>query len=327
MKTKNDVINALIEANFLERASDLKKQFNNRPVGNGFRARKDKVIKTVNELGYSSYMKQDWYFIDDVDDYGKQKVFFKFDDYWIEICYRFYDGDSEIFSNSISGLQAIVSGNKDYYSGCPIVNSYEDLHEILETVMSIYNDSVMILSGDLTLADYKNHNLHELMCVKTSKRDVLEVLKRVHFYERTTEISNAFNKLSKTPLPEVDKKKIFEIIQYFGYEPGYEHSCFYLKNQIVGPFKFDMRFCLKWFLGDFQWHVYEEGVRIYGTVWMGINEDLVGDGVQVPCRPSFRNLGELKELLAVAFEMFEDFKQTLCESKGIEYTRITGEAE
>lgn len=327
MKTKNDVINALIEANFLERASDLKKQFNNRPVGNGFKARKDKVIKTVNELGYSSYMKQDWYFIDDVDDYGKQKVFFRFDNYWIEICYRFYDGDSEIFSNSISGLQAIVSGNQDYYSGCPIVNSYEDLNEILKLAIEIYKDSLDRLNEEKPDVGTDCPVVNKLIRVVTSRSDILAALGKIKFIERTTKMAQVFNKDSKTPLPKVDKRIIFEIIKSFGYEPAYEHSCFYLKNQIVGPYRFDMRFCLKWFLADFQWYVYEEGVMLYGTTWVGIDKDLIDDRDIKFARPSFQNLEEFKKLIAVAFEMFEDFKQTLCESKGIEYTRITGEAE
>lgn len=321
MKTREDIFNALRKVCFVERTAKLAEVYRRIPGKKPFKPRKDKVYEIVNRKGYQCVYREGRYFIQD--NSCNDIIVFKFDYFWVQISYRYYDGNEEIYRGGWGIIQGRVADNEDYRSGYPVVHSYNELEVILKEAISIYEESLTALQKNVRPDDVRIPDTKNLICLRTTKKDAMETLRKINFLERSTKMCKVFCHSSRIALPKVEKDKIFEIIRSYGYEVGYEYSCFYLKNQIYGPYRFVMKFCLKYFTADFQWYVYEDGTNIYGDVWLGLCEDLAEDKpFGPPYRPSFRNLEEFKLLIAEAFNMFEDFKYELCKSKGIDYTRI-----
>ena len=327
MITREDVINALRSIHFVERTAELAEKYRRIPGEKPFKPQKDKVFGIIEGLGRSLYVKDGYYCIREREDSDKDIIRFQFDNCWTYVVYKYYDSDNLISRASIGGYQRSVTNNKNYRSGCPVAHSYDDLEDILKTVVGLYDESMEILNSGVKTIEAPIPDTKNLICISTNEKDIIEILKKINFLERFAQMSRTFCKHSKTSMPKVEKDKVFDIIRSFGYEPGYEYSNFFLKNQFVGPYCFDMRFELKYYVAIFTGAVYEEGEHLYGGLLGRVLRELAGEEAPLPNNPSFCDLDEFKKLIAVAFEMFEDFKQTLCESKGIEYTRITGEAE
>lgn len=142
-------------------------------------------------------------------------------------------------------------------------------------------------------------------------RDVLKEINFVDRYKRLAEkFSNKENKLSK-----FENDKVIDIFKTFGYQARYvKNEDFFIvgevKNKDIYTFRFNIT--LKYGVVELIWYAKHNGVVKAGDPWDMFVRLLSNDREKVPT-VFFRSYEELKEIMKIAFEMYEDFKSELIE--------------
>ncbi|MCR4677339.1 MAG: hypothetical protein K5679_01155 [Lachnospiraceae bacterium] len=154
--------------------------------------------------------------------------------------------------------------------------------------------------------------------IDITRRDIINALRKINFLERNEALSKQFNKGIFEIAPQIDKKRVDEIISKLGYIPGRKGNYFWLKNQMIGNITIDVCFSVKSYALYYSWEIHNEGEFVDGGPIIQFLRVLSGNGDYVGRNALFRTDEELEEILAIMFKMFEDFKQALCEVKGIE---------
>lgn len=138
---------------------------------------------------------------------------------------------------------------------------------------------------------------------------------KMNFVKRYEELSKKFDCV-RTPsgqeLNYVDRKLVMEMIQDLGYVPQFDskEKFFKIKAEQVGPFTCGVHIILRYGLVELVWVVREKGEVLLGSPWSVYSKMLIDPNYRIKM-PIFGEYDDLKEILKISFDMYEDFKNAL----------------
>ncbi len=99
------------------------------------------------------------------------------------------------------------------------------------------------------------------------------------------------------------------ILQDIGYVTKYTKSeDFYSIIEKRGAFEFIFKMSLKWRAIELIWYTkYDNKLIPFSDSWSGMASDLLGEHIPVPL-PIFKDYNELKEILTIVCEKYEEYK-------------------
>ena len=143
---------------------------------------------------------------------------------------------------------------------------------------------------------------------------------KMNFVKRYEELSKKFDAVrtpSKDRLIYIDGELIMEMIPDLGYVPQFDakEKFFKIQEEQVGPFAFGVHMILKYGLVELVWVVREKGEVLLGYPWGMYAKSLIGPDYRIKL-PIFGSYDDLKEILEITFDMYEDFKHAMISTNG-----------
>lgn len=144
---------------------------------------------------------------------------------------------------------------------------------------------------------------------------------KMNFVKRYEELSKKYDDV-RTPsgqeLIHIDRKLVMEMIQDLGYVPQFDtrEKFFKIKEEQVGPFAFGVHIILWEGLVELVWVVREKGEVLLGSPWSMYSDSLIDDPDYRIKMPIFGSYDDLKEILEITFDMYEDFKRAMISNNG-----------
>lgn len=142
--------------------------------------------------------------------------------------------------------------------------------------------------------------------------EIKDVLEKIDFIKRYKTLAEKFsNKENK--LSNYENEKVINVFESLGYKARYmKKENFYIvgevKNKDIYFFRFNIS--LKYGVVELIWSVRHNGVVKAGDPWDMFVRLLSNDTERIPTI-FFQSYVELKEIMKIAFEMYEDFKREL----------------
>ena len=141
--------------------------------------------------------------------------------------------------------------------------------------------------------------------------EIKEVLEKINFVERYKALSEKFSN-SENTFENYENEKAIEVFESLGYKARYNKKqtfyCRRSKNKDVYTFRFNIS--LKYGVAELIWEACHNGEVRAGDPWDIFIRLLSNDMGKVPVL-YFHSYDELKEIMKIAFEMYEDFKREL----------------
>ncbi|PEW37341.1 hypothetical protein CN431_21915, partial [Bacillus cereus] len=144
------------------------------------------------------------------------------------------------------------------------------------------------------------------------KPEIQEVLTKINFTEKYKVLSKQFSDRENT-FENYENEKAIEVFESLGYKARFmKKENFFrvgeVKNKDIYTFRFNIS--LKYGLFEFIWEAWHTGEVRTGTSW-AMFVDVLSNDTEKVLRPGFHSYEELKEIMKIAFEMYEDFKREL----------------
>ncbi|SCV22707.1 Uncharacterized protein BCRIVMBC845_05270 [Bacillus cereus] len=144
------------------------------------------------------------------------------------------------------------------------------------------------------------------------KPEIQEVLTKINFTEKYKVLSKQFSDRENT-FENYENEKAIEVFESLGYKARFmKKENFFrvgeVKNKDIYTFRFNIS--LKYGLFEFIWEAWHTGEVRTGTSW-AMFVDVLSNDTEKVLRPGFHSYEELKEIMKIAFEMYEDFKRAL----------------
>ncbi|RFB57743.1 hypothetical protein [Bacillus thuringiensis] len=142
--------------------------------------------------------------------------------------------------------------------------------------------------------------------------EIKEVLEKIEFVERYKSLSEKFSDRTNT-FENYENEKAIEVFESLGYKARYnKKEDFFIvgevKNKDVYTFRFNIS--LKYGVAELIWEAWHNGEVRAGDPWDIFIRLLSNDTEKVPVL-YFHSYDELKDIMKIAFEMYEDFKREL----------------
>ena len=139
--------------------------------------------------------------------------------------------------------------------------------------------------------------------------EIKEVLEKINFVERYKALSENFL-IVKIHLKTMKMKNI-EVFESLGYKARYnKKQTFYCRRKKKDVYTFRFNISLKYGVAELIWEACHNGEVRAGDPWDIFIRLLSNDMGKVPVL-YFHSYDELKEIMKIAFEMYEDFKREL----------------
>ncbi|WP_410981309.1 hypothetical protein [Bacillus pacificus] len=137
-------------------------------------------------------------------------------------------------------------------------------------------------------------------------------LAKIDFIQRYKALSEKFSHRENT-LENYENEKLIAVFESLGYKARYnKKEDFFIvgevKNKDVYTFRFNIS--LKYGVAELIWEAWHNGEVRAGDPWDIFIRLLSNDTEKVPVL-YFHSYDELKEIMKIAFEMYEDFKREL----------------
>ncbi|HDR6300608.1 MULTISPECIES: hypothetical protein [Bacillus] len=144
------------------------------------------------------------------------------------------------------------------------------------------------------------------------KPEIQEVLEKINFTERYKSLSKQFPDRENT-FENYENEKVIAVFESLGYKARFmKKENFFIvgevKNKDIYTFRFNIS--LKYGLVELIWEAWHTGEVRVGTSW-AMFVDVLSNDTEKVLRPGFHSYEELKEIMKIAFEMYEDFKRAL----------------
>ncbi|MCM3329106.1 hypothetical protein M3641_20705 [Bacillus cereus] len=142
--------------------------------------------------------------------------------------------------------------------------------------------------------------------------EIKEVLEKINFVERYKALSEKFSN-SETTFENYENEKVFEVFETLGYKARYNKKAdFFIVGEVKNKDSYAFRFniSLKYGVAELIWEACHNGEVRAGDPWGIFIRLLSNDMGKVPVL-YFHSYDELKEILKIVFEMYEDFKRKL----------------
>ncbi|KAB2424563.1 MULTISPECIES: hypothetical protein [Bacillus cereus group] len=142
--------------------------------------------------------------------------------------------------------------------------------------------------------------------------EIKEVLEKINFVERYKALSEKFSN-SENTFENYENEKVFEVFETLGYKARYNKKADFfivceVKNKDSYAFRFNIS--LKYGVAELIWEAWHNDEVRVGDPWDVFIRLLSNDMGKVPVL-YFHSYDELKEIMKIAFEMYEDFKREL----------------
>ena len=111
-------------------------------------------------------------------------------------------------------------------------------------------------------------------------------------------------------IPYFDGDFLMEIVELLGYKVHYDKQehFFYIDLESVEKFQFGFHFALKSGRLELIWVVYEEDEVLLGSPWTRYPRLMIGRDYIIK-QPIISDYVDFRDVMKIAFEMYEDFKQ------------------
>lgn len=148
--------------------------------------------------------------------------------------------------------------------------------------------------------------------MKIDKR-ILEALQDINFVERYEKLSNYYSQ-ERTPegkeLDYFDGDFLMEIVESLGHKVQYDkrERFFYIELETAGEFRFGFHFAFEYGRLELIWVIYEGEEAIMGSPFVSYARWLISRDYII-LDPVLSNYDDFEDVMKIAFEMYEDFKQ------------------
>ncbi|PGU80849.1 hypothetical protein [Bacillus cereus] len=142
--------------------------------------------------------------------------------------------------------------------------------------------------------------------------EIKEVLEKINFVERYKALSEKFSN-SENTFENYENEKVFEVFEALGYKARYNKKAdFFIVGEVKNKDSYAFRFniSLKYGVAELIWEAWHNDEVRVGDPWDVFIRLLSNDMGKVPVL-YFHSYDELKEIMKIAFEMYEDFKREL----------------
>lgn len=142
--------------------------------------------------------------------------------------------------------------------------------------------------------------------------EIKEVLEKINFVERYKALSEKFSN-SENTFENYENVKVFEVFETLGYKARYNKKAdFFIVGEVKNKDSYAFRFniSLKYGVAELIWEAWHNDEVRVGDPWDVFIRLLSNDMGKVPVL-YFHSYDELKEIMKIAFEMYEDFKREL----------------
>ncbi|MEB9401061.1 hypothetical protein P4J11_01825 [Bacillus cereus] len=142
--------------------------------------------------------------------------------------------------------------------------------------------------------------------------EIKEVLEKINFVERYKALSERFSN-SENTFKNYENEKVFEVFETLGYKARYNKKAgFFIVGEVKNKDSYAFRFniSLKYGVAELIWEAWHNDEVRVGDPWDVFIRLLSNDMGKVPVL-YFHSYDELKEIMKIAFEMYEDFKREL----------------
>jgi hypothetical protein len=144
------------------------------------------------------------------------------------------------------------------------------------------------------------------------KPEIQEVLEKINFTERYKSLSKQFPDRENT-FENYENEKAIEVFESLGYKARFmKKENFFIVGEVKNKDFYTFRFniSLKYGLVEFIWSARYNGEVRVGNSWDMFVKVLSNGSERLPA-VCFHSYDELKEIMKIAFEMYEDFKREL----------------
>lgn len=133
---------------------------------------------------------------------------------------------------------------------------------------------------------------------------------KIKFIERYKNLAANYQFNVSESFENYESNQVVKIISELGYESSFnKKEKFFKITETQNDYKFQFVISLKYGVSEFIWSVWEKSELRIGGTWGILKEQLDGLENDKVRKPIFRNYEELKEILADAFLIYEDFKR------------------
>ncbi|PFW06121.1 hypothetical protein [Bacillus cereus] len=142
--------------------------------------------------------------------------------------------------------------------------------------------------------------------------EIKEVLEKINFVERYKALSEKFSN-SENTFENYENEKVFEVFETLGYKARYNKKAdFFIVGEVKNKDSYAFRFniSLKYGVAELIWEAWHNDEVRVGDPWDVFIRLLSNDMGKVPML-YFHSYDELKKIMKIAFEMYEDFKREL----------------
>ncbi|PET28783.1 hypothetical protein [Bacillus cereus] len=139
--------------------------------------------------------------------------------------------------------------------------------------------------------------------------EIKEVLEKINFVERYKALSEKFSN-SENTFENYENEKVFEVFETLGYKARFNKKAdFFIVGEVKNKDSYAFRFniSLKYGVAELIWEAWHNDEVRVGDPWDVFIRLLSNDMGKVPML-YFHSYDELKEIMKIAFEMYEDFK-------------------
>ncbi|WP_242241006.1 hypothetical protein [Bacillus cereus group sp. BfR-BA-01309] len=142
--------------------------------------------------------------------------------------------------------------------------------------------------------------------------EIKEVLEKIDFVERYKSLSEKFPDRTNT-FENYENEKVIVVFESLGYKARFmKKENFFIVGEVKNKDFYTFRFniSLKYGLVEFIWSARYNGEVRVGNSWDIFVKVLSNGSDRLPA-VCFHSYDELKEIMKIAFEMYEDFKREL----------------
>ena len=135
----------------------------------------------------------------------------------------------------------------------------------------------------------------------------IQILNSIHFAERYKKLYKQYSSNFNESFNNYDNQYVLKLLQEVGYiTPKYHKGENFFQSIInVGLYRFEHKIKTKYGIVELIWDVMKNNQYFTGNSFSNLEYELLNLEERHPL-PIFRNYEDLREILTIAFQMFED---------------------
>ena len=138
-------------------------------------------------------------------------------------------------------------------------------------------------------------------------KQMVQVLSSIHFAERYEALRTQYSFDAKESFENYDNQYVLEMLQEIGYTSVKyrKREDFFQAKKKSNIYEFRYHICIKYGIAELMWYAMKDNKYYAGGSFPNLEYELLNleNGNRLPI---FRNYEDLREILTLAFQMFED---------------------